>query len=51
MREVERAWKKDVTLKEALRTMMPQLGQNSTVVGKLEVMRSGQEVLVTSIWR
>lgn len=34
MREVDTAWKKDVTLKEALRAMMPQLGQNSSVVGE-----------------
>lgn len=34
VREVETAWKKDATLKEALRTMMPQLGQNSPVVAQ-----------------
>lgn len=39
MREVETAWKKDATLKEALRTMMPQLGQNSPVVGELKTVK------------
>lgn len=34
VREVETAWKKDATLKEALKVMVPQLGQNSPVVGE-----------------
>lgn len=34
VREVETAWKKDTTLKEALKAMIPQLGQNSPVVGE-----------------